>query len=171
MSATTVVTELQVLERLRPVTEMAAATWSAMPFLPKDVPKSNSVLDPTKSSRTIKSRLSRSTSLDRIRQFPAYLCTRGCLPQALSFLRNSAEAAQASLTVVRRYLLVVTVYLCLFLLTLQLSACACALLIGATPPGLVFLVTSSMAMCAMACRTILHDPAANPRPNTKTHNE
>jgi hypothetical protein len=79
------------------------------------------------------------------------------LPHALSYLQTSSSAIQACLAVVRGSLLAVAVYLGLILLALQLSACCCALLLGAKPPGLVFMLASLFAMCGMACKTIVHD--------------
>jgi hypothetical protein len=110
-------------------------------------------MGPTKSQRV---RLTRTASLDRIRQFPAH-CFRGVLPHALSYLQTSSTAVQAGLAVVRGSLLVVAVYLGLVLLALQLSACCCVLLLGANPPGLLFMLASLFAMCGMASKTIVHD--------------
>jgi hypothetical protein len=94
--------------------------------------------------------------MDRLRQFPAH-CFRGVLPHALSYLQTSSSAVQAGLAVARSSLLAAAVYLGLLLLALQLCACCCALLLGAKPPGLVFMLASLLAMCAMASRAILHD--------------
>jgi hypothetical protein len=106
---------------------------------------------------TMRAHLSRTASLNRIRQFPAYLCNHSFLSHALCYLQTSSTAVQAGLTLVRGYLLYVAVYLSLFLLTAQLSACCCALFIGATPPGLIFMLASLFAMCGMACKIVAHD--------------
>jgi hypothetical protein len=59
---------------------------------------------------------------------------------------------------VRNFLLTVAVYLSLVLLTLQLSACCWALLLlGTNPFGLIFMLASLFAMCAVACQIIAHD--------------
>ena len=112
-----------------------------------------SAMGPTKSRRVHPS-IARTASLDRIRQFPAY-CFRGVLPHALSCIQTSSSAMQACLAVVRGSLLAVAVYLGLILLAFQLSACCCALLLGAKPPGLVFMLASLFAMCGMASKTIV----------------
>jgi hypothetical protein len=113
-------------------------------------------MNPSRVKMAARVRLSRTASLERIRQFPAY-CYRGVLPHALTYLQTSSTAIQAGLAVVRGCLLAVALYLGLLLLTFQLSACCWALLLGAKPPGLVFMLASLLAMCAMASRTIVHD--------------
>jgi len=105
----------------------------------------------------MRAHLARTASLDRIRQFPTYLCSRDFLHHALSYLQTSSSSVQAGLALVRGSLLIVAVYLGLFLLAAQLSACCYTLLLGAKPPGLIFLMTILFAMCGMAYKTILHD--------------
>lgn len=127
------------------------------------VSESCSALDPIKRPRVLASamraHLSRSASLDRIRQFPAYLCDCGVLPQVLSYVQTSSTALQAGLTLVRGYLLCLAVYFGLVVLVVELSACCCVLLLGAKPSGLIFMLASLFAMCGMACKTIAHDPS------------
>ncbi|PSN46227.1 hypothetical protein C0J52_11395 [Blattella germanica] len=100
-------------------------------------------------------RLVRSSSLDRIKQFPAYLCNTKLIPQLLN---TSVQAGiEQVLRLVRGSLLFVSVYVCIFILLVQFSALCFALLSEPMPPGLLFMLASLAVMCGMACKTIGYD--------------
>ncbi|GLG97400.1 hypothetical protein R5R35_000942 [Gryllus longicercus] len=104
----------------------------------------------------------RSASLDRLRQFPAYLCTRSssAFPNVLLFLNTAITAVQAALkngvALVQRYYLVGTVVAALIIVGLQLVLCSIVLFLGNKPPGLLFMVASLLLMAVIAYRTFVH---------------
>ncbi|KAJ9592453.1 hypothetical protein L9F63_015869, partial [Diploptera punctata] len=101
-----------------------------------------------------KRRLARSGSLDRIRQFPAYLCSSKILPDILTTAMQSG--IEQTLKLVRGSSLVIAVYITVVVLLVQLAALCCALLAAPMPPGLLFLLASLFFMCFMASKTITH---------------
>lgn len=104
----------------------------------------------------------RSASLDRLRQFPAYLCTRSssAFPNVLLFLNTALTAMQAALknavAFVQKYYLVGSVVAALFVVGLQLVLCSIVIFVGNKPPGLLFMLASLLLMAVIAYRTILH---------------
>ncbi|XP_066997586.1 uncharacterized protein [Anabrus simplex] len=130
-------------------------TWRCPPSAP---PK-----EKTLAGRDRREYFMRSASLDRLRRFPAYVCTRGSqtFPNVLLFLSAALTAVQSSLKNVvqlsKKYSLAGTVLASLTVLLLKLVFCISVLMVDAKPLGLIFMVASLLLMALIAYRTVVNE--------------
>ncbi|XP_075238352.1 uncharacterized protein LOC142334307 isoform X2 [Lycorma delicatula] len=138
--------------------DQSAVVW---PFLPKSVGLKRRTQG--KESQSFPPNLLlRSASLDRIRQFPAYLCRQGS-NNVLLWLYNSRSAFKEVLSSaheqLRGLLLSFCVYLAIGLIVSQLIVCFLVMSIAATslPSGFIFLSICLVLISAIGMKTIPHD--------------
>ncbi|XP_039276788.1 uncharacterized protein LOC111062310 [Nilaparvata lugens] len=107
--------------------------------------------------------LLRSGSLDRIRQFPSYLCRRGSGGQLVTWIYNSRTVFTQALSFtheqLRSLMLVVSVYLMVGLVALQLAAAMFVLSVVSTslPNGMIFLLACILITSFIGFKTIPTD--------------
>lgn len=138
-------------------THQFSSVWPLMPKYgeSKDHAENRNPLSPP-------NQLSRTSSLDRIRQFPAYLCRRGS-NSVLFWLYNSRSVFREVLASAhkqsRGVFLALCVYLAIGLIVAQLAICGLVMSIAAPtlPYGFIFMVACIAIMGALGMKTINHD--------------
>ncbi|RZF34572.1 hypothetical protein LSTR_LSTR006957 [Laodelphax striatellus] len=107
--------------------------------------------------------LLRSGSLDRIRQFPSYLCRRGSGGQLVTWIYNSRTVFTQALSFtheqLRSLMFIVSVYLMVGLVAAQLAASVVVLAIASPslPTGMIFLLACILITSFIGFKTIPQD--------------
>lgn len=151
------ITQTTVEERLMPAT----------PVAPQPISKAT--------KQPLPSVLLRSSSFDRLKQFPsslhAYFCRHGSI-EFIKWLSYSQTQLYSILSLLfsqlRSILLVTSVYAAVGLISIQFAMCILALSTVTLPNGFAFLLTCIFAMAAIAIRVNLFGKPQQRRSRSRT---
>lgn len=156
MSETVVQTVVQ--QRLSPAMtaeeDLMNKTTKAWPFLPTSKSKGHQQM-----ALFPPAVLLRSSSLDRLRQFPAYLCSASSdLRWLFSSKTGVSQVIASYFKQLHSLLLIISVYFVVVLLAAQVVGLIVALVLcSKVPPGLVFMIACICIITGLATKAICHE--------------